>query len=60
MKKGDVVLLVADNIPRGQWPLGRIIATYPDKKGQVRMVDVKTRNNTLKRPIHKLCLLEQV
>jgi hypothetical protein len=29
MKKDDVVLALESNLPRGRWPLGRIIETYP-------------------------------
>ena len=59
LKVGDIVLVVEENSPRGQWPLGRIMAVYPDKKGAVRTVDVLMRKAIRRRPIHKLCLLEQ-
>lgn len=53
---GDIVLIV-DTGPRNSWALGRVIETYPDKKGNVRSVKLKTRSGMLHRPIHKLCLL---
>ena len=56
---GDVVLIVDDTSPRNSWPLGRILETFPDKKGFVRQVKVKTKTNELCRPITKLCLLQE-
>ena len=56
--RGDLVLVVTDNAPRGEWPLGRIIETYPDKHGIVRSVRVRTSSTSLTRPITRLCLLE--
>ncbi|XP_072164399.1 uncharacterized protein [Diadema setosum] len=54
----DLVLVADDCAPRGQWPLGRIVATYPDKLGRVRQVDVRLGLKSFRRPISKLCLLE--
>jgi len=52
----DIVLLCDDSVPRGKWPLGRIMDTYPDNLGTVRQVLVRTRGNALlRRPITKLC-----
>ena len=44
--------------PRGQWPLGRVVAVHPDQKGHVRSVKVQVGESVKVRPIHKLCLLE--
>lgn len=38
---GDMVWLADQNALRGQFRLGRVVATYPDKKGIVRDVDLK-------------------
>jgi hypothetical protein len=54
IKVGEVVLLADDDGPRNSWPLGRIIATYPGKDGQVRVVDVKTTKGTYRRPVVKI------
>ena len=51
----DVVLLVEDTQQRSKWVLGRVLETYPDKRGLVRTVLVRTQNNVVKRPIAKLC-----
>jgi hypothetical protein len=44
---------------RGHWPLGKITKTFPGDDGAVRVVEVKTKNSVLRRPIHKLCMLEE-
>jgi len=56
---GDLVLLVEENVPRGKWPLGRIVSVTKGRDGQVRVVEVKSRSSTYTRPIQKLCLLEE-
>ena len=56
----DLVILVDENIPRRQWLLGRVTKVFPGRDGLVRVAEVKTKNNVLKRPIQKLCLLEAV
>lgn len=57
LEKNDIVLVLNELLPPTQWPLGRIIETYPDKEGKVRTVDVLFNGSILKRPIHKLCPL---
>ena len=49
---GDIVFLVWS-----QWRLGKITRTYPDEKGLVHQVSVKTTTAEVKRPTHKLCLV---
>ena len=56
--EGDIVLVVEQNIPRGEWPLGRVIGVHCGRDGLVRSVRVKTMRSTLTRPINKLCFLE--
>ena len=58
IKEHDVVLVVDERLPRGQWPLGVVVAVYPDKDGHTRSVKVRTGSSFLMRPIHKLCFLE--
>ena len=38
LKDGDVVLVAEPNLPRGVWPLGRIMSTHPGQDGLVREV----------------------
>ena len=59
-KVDDIVLIKDENLPRNQWPLGRIIKTFPGTDdGLVRQVQlhVPTSKAKLLRPIHKLLLL---
>ena len=54
----DIVLAVDNNCPRSQWPLGGIVETYPDEHGVVRSVLVRINGHDVRRPIHKLCLIQ--
>ena len=53
----DIVLIVDTFLPRGQWPMGRVVKLYPDSVGVVRVVDVKSSNGILRRSISKLCVI---
>ena len=55
---GDLVLMVDESVPRGLWPMARVIETYPGKDGLVRSVKIRTKNTQLVRPITKLVMLE--
>lgn len=54
LKIGDLVYIKDENTPPLHWPLGRIINVFPGKDNIVRVVTVKTRSTTLKRPVTKL------
>ncbi|KAK7878865.1 hypothetical protein WMY93_034256, partial [Mugilogobius chulae] len=54
---GDLILLMDSTAPRNSWIMGRIVQTYPDRKGFVRQVRIKTKTSCLDRPISKVCLL---
>jgi hypothetical protein len=59
LQEGDLVLIVGEHVPRGQWPKGLVTETYPDRDGVVRQVTVKTPGpGCLRRDVRKLCLLE--
>lgn len=58
IQKDDVVLVAQENIPRGQWPLGRVIRPNCGRDGLVRSCVVRFRGIESIRPITKLCLLE--
>ncbi|XP_055522570.1 uncharacterized protein LOC129716754 [Wyeomyia smithii] len=51
---GDFMLLVDDNEKPKQWPMGRIVGTFPGTDGHVRVVDVKTANGTTRRDVRRL------
>ena len=38
---GDVVLLMDENFPRGQWPLARVLEAFTSDDGLVRSAAVK-------------------
>lgn len=58
IKVGSLVLLVDQNTPPLQWPLGRIVAAYPGDDGVTRVVSVRTANGTeFKRAVTEVCLL---
>ena len=55
---GNLVQVVDRNLPRGRWKLGRIMETFPGRDDIVRVVDVKTCDCVIRRPITNLCCLE--
>ncbi|XP_038055409.1 uncharacterized protein LOC119727556 [Patiria miniata] len=70
LQVGDVVISKEGEQTRNQWPLGRVVETYPSNDGRVRSVKLLmadgTRDNLgrrqhspslLDRPVHKLVLL---
>ena len=54
VKKGSVVLLREDNMPRMNWPLSMITDLFPGRDGIVRCINVKTAKEVLCRPVQKL------
>ena len=60
MKQGDVILLVEDNIPRCNWPLGVINEVYPSSDGHIRKIQVRTVTSVLNRPVTKVVRLHRL
>ena len=58
LKVNDVVLVVEDDAPRGQWPLGLVEDVELSNDGLVRAANVRVKNSVKRRPINKLVLLE--
>ena len=58
LRVGDIVLIVDENTPRGQWPLGLVERVYEGPDKVVRSADVRFKDTVLHRPVIKLCLLE--
>ena len=54
----DIVLISDETMPPSKWPLARVIKTYQGEDGLTRVASLRTRTSELKRPIHKLVLLE--
>ena len=51
---GDVVLMVDEALPRGQWPLAKVEEVVKDHMGLVRQVVVRRGTALLRRPVAKL------
>ena len=60
LQTGELVLIADDNVPRHQWPIGRVTNVFPGSDGLVRSVEVRAKESTYRRPITKICLLEQL
>ena len=58
VKKGSVVLVKEDNVPRMSWPLGVVEETFPGHDGIVRSVNVRTSKGVFCRPVQRLHELE--
>lgn len=57
LKVNDVVLMIDDDMPRGKWPMGRIVEVVCSKDERVRKVIVFSQGKRWDRPIHKLVFL---
>lgn len=57
IEEGALVLLKDDHLPPGLWKLARVIKCHPGADENVRVVDIKTQDGILRRPVHKLCQL---
>ena len=63
LKEGDVVCILEDKVPRGQWKLGKTETLLPGKDMQVRgatvrIVTLTGKSLCINRPVNKLCPLE--
>ncbi|GBM76504.1 hypothetical protein AVEN_102761-1 [Araneus ventricosus] len=56
IKIGDMVLIKED-VPVSNWPLGRVVKLYPGKDNIIRVVDIKTKTGIFKRSVSRLCVL---
>ena len=57
LQPGDIVIIREDTPFTNNWPLAKVITTYPGRDGKVRVAQLKTANTVLKRPIAKLALI---
>ncbi|XP_067613958.1 uncharacterized protein [Eurosta solidaginis] len=53
----DLVLVCDDLQPRSQWKKGRVTKVFPAKDKQIRLVEIKTANGVLRRPVSRLAIL---
>jgi transposase InsO family protein len=57
LRVGDKVLIMDENLKRGEWLTGSIIAVHPGDDGVIRKATVQTARSTLLRPAVKLCFI---
>lgn len=59
LKEGDLVIVKAQNVPTLEWPMARVVKTYPGADGKVRVADIKMGHNgkIYNRSYKKLCPL---
>ena len=57
IKIGTMVLVKEDNLPPQRWKLGRVTEIYAGSDGNVRVVNVRTKDGIFKRGISKICVL---
>ena len=55
---GDLVLIVDEQAPRGNWPLGVVTGVNEGRDGLVRSVRMRSRNKEVVRPVTKVVFLE--
>lgn len=53
----DLVVIRHEQLPPTSWKLGRVIKTHPGDDGQVRVVDIRTEQGDVRRPVTKLVVL---
>ncbi|KAK7916727.1 hypothetical protein WMY93_012488 [Mugilogobius chulae] len=54
---GQVVMVVDSQLPRAQWPIGRVVKICPGSDGRVRAAEVRINGQTYLRPVVRLVRL---
>lgn len=54
---GDLVILKEADLPPAKWLMGRVTDVNPGPDNEVRVVTLKTKTSTLRRPVSKLIIL---
>lgn len=57
MMEGQLVVIHEDNTPPQHWQLARVTKVITGPDGKVRVVELKSKNGTYRRPIHKVAPL---
>ena len=57
LRDGDIVIVADDAVPRGRWPVGRVVRTYPSEDGLVRKVRLQIGQSEYDRPVSRLVVL---
>ena len=55
VKVGEIVLVISADVPRGQWPLGRVVEVVEGEDG---IVKVQVTGSVVTRTIKKICPFE--
>lgn len=50
----QVVMVVDSQLPRAQWPIGRVTKVIPSDDGKLRAAEADIKGNTYTRPVAKL------
>ena len=58
MKVDEIILVISADVPRGQWPLGRVVEVVERDDGFVRAVKVQVSGSVVTRTIKKICPFE--
>ena len=58
LKKGELVIVASDTLPKGKWLLGVVVQGHESKDGLVRQVSVRTEKGVVRRDIRSLSRLE--
>ncbi|KAL0147788.1 hypothetical protein M9458_056904 [Cirrhinus mrigala] len=57
----DQVVLIADSqLPRAQWPVGKVTRVLPSDDGAIRAAEVDIKGNRYTRPVAKLIVLPEM
>jgi hypothetical protein len=56
-KVGDVVLVKEPDLPPARWLLGQVVETHPGLDKVTRVVTLRCKNNLIKRPTSRICVL---
>ncbi|XP_055604233.1 uncharacterized protein LOC129752485 [Uranotaenia lowii] len=57
ISRGTMVLIVNEQIPPLRWPLGRVTDVFRGPDGNIRVVNVRTKDGIYGRAISKICVL---
>ena len=58
VKVGDILLIMDENLPRGDWPMGIVTSVSKGRDDLVRSVRLRSKGKDIMRPISKLVFLE--
>jgi hypothetical protein len=57
LRIGTLVTIKDKRLPPSKWLVGRVMELHPGKDNLFRVVTIRTRGGSLKRPINQLCIL---